>query len=58
MLSLPKHKNNELVKKIFNKLIKKLSLQYVKSVTPKEHIPLIDYLEREKRKRINKKKRE
>lgn len=58
MFTLPKHKNNELVKKILNKLIKKLTLQYVKSITPKQHIALIDYLEREKRKRANKKKRE
>lgn len=58
MLSLAKHKNNELVKKILCKLIKKLTLAYVRSVVPKEHHALIDYVERERRKRINKQKRD
>ncbi len=50
-------KHNALVRKLVGKLLKKLGTVYVKKVTPSKHHALIDYIEREKRKRINKAKR-
>ncbi len=47
-----------LIKKILSKFIKKFGLNYVKSITPEKHQKLISYIERDRRKRINKKKRE
>ena len=49
-------KHTELIKKILGKFIKKLGLDYIKSVVPSEHHKLIAYIERDRRKRLNKKK--
>ncbi len=58
MLTLPRAtKFNQLQKKILSKFIKKLGLVYVKGATPAEHVKLIDYIERERRKRVNKVKK-
>ena len=57
MLALKNHKNDQLIKKILSKFIKKMGLVYVKSILPKEHLPLVDYIERERRRRVNKVKR-
>jgi len=46
------------IRKIVSKLIKKLGLKQVKHVVPAEHHKLITYIERERRKRINKKKKD
>lgn len=47
-----------LIKKILSKFIKKLGLNYVKQITPEEHHKLISYIERDRRKRLNKIKRQ
>jgi len=40
------------------KLLKKLGAAYLRKVTPKKHHPLLDYIERARRKRVNKQKRD
>lgn len=52
------NKHNTIIKKILSKLIKKMGLAYVKQITPENHHSLISYVERVKRKRLNKQKRE
>lgn len=49
-----KNKHNVLIKKVINKLIKKLGLKYTQSIVPEEHQKLLAYIERDKRKRHNK----
>lgn len=51
------NKHNMLIKKILSKFIKKMGLSYVKSITPEQHHKLICYIERDRRKRLNKAKR-
>lgn len=51
------NKHNMLIKKILSKFVKKLGLVYVKSITPAQHHKLISYIERDRRKRLNKQKR-
>ena len=51
------NKHNMLIKKILSKFIKKMGLQYIVSIVPAEHQKLIAYIERDRRKRLNKSKR-
>lgn len=46
-----------LVRKLLGKLLKKIGIAAVKKLTPVKHLPLIDYIERARRKRANKAKR-
>lgn len=50
-------KHTALIKKILGKFIRKLGLDYVKSVVPSDHQKLITYIERDRRKRLNKKRK-
>ena len=50
-------KHLALVRKLLGKLLKKIGLAAVKKLTPVKHLPLIDYIERARRKRANKAKR-
>jgi len=52
------NKHNAIIKKVLSKLIKKMGLNYIKQITPSNHHNLISYVERVKRKRVNKQKRE
>ena len=61
LFALPEHKRTKhlaIVKKLLGKLLKKLGPVYVKKVTPAKHVALIDYIERARRKRANKTKKE
>ena len=51
-------KHGALVRKVLGKLIKKVGSPAVKKVTPVKHQALIEYIERERRKRLNKAKRQ
>lgn len=60
IFSLPPAKRGKhmaLIRKLLGKLLKKLGTAAVKKVTPLRHQPLIDYIERARRKRTNKAKR-
>jgi len=50
-------KHLALVRKLLGKLLKKIGIAAVKKLTPVKHLPLIDYIERARRKRANKTKR-
>jgi len=50
-------KHNSIIRKLLGKLLKKLGPVYVKKVTPVKHVPLVDYIERARRKRANKSKK-
>ena len=57
IFALPDYKRTKhlaIIRKLLGKLLKKLGLSYVKKATPPKHVPLIDYIERARRKRINK----
>ena len=48
-------KHRLLIRKIINKLIRKLGSEYVTRLMPEYHKKMIAYLEKEKRKKLNKK---
>jgi len=50
-------KHMALIRKLIGKLLKKIGHSAVKKLTPQRHLPLIEYIERARRKRINKAKR-
>jgi hypothetical protein len=50
-------KHLALIRKLIGKLLKKIGVPAVRKLTPYKHLPLIDYIERARRKRINKAKR-
>ena len=57
IFALPDYKRTKhlaIIRKLLGKLLKKLGPSYVKKATPTKHVPLIDYIERARRKRINK----
>jgi hypothetical protein len=57
IFALPDYKRTKhlaIIRKLLGKLLKKLGPSYVKKATPPKHVPLIDYIERARRKRINK----
>jgi len=49
------NKHKLLVRRIINKLIRRCGINYLKKVMPESHRPMIAYLEKEKRKKMNKK---
>jgi len=51
-------KHKLLVRKIMSKLIKKCGVQFITKTMPEYHRPMITYLEKEKRKKANKKEKE
>lgn len=51
-------KHKLLVRRIMNKLIRKCGVQFVTKTMPEYHRPMIAYLEKEKRKKMNKKEKE
>ena len=50
-------KHLALIRKLIGKLLKKIGHAAVKKLTPVKHLPLIEYIERARRKRTNKAKR-
>lgn len=50
-------KHLALIRKLIGKLLKKIGHAAVKKLTPVKHMPLIEYIERARRKRANKAKR-
>ena len=46
-----------MIRKLIGKLLKKIGHAAVKKLTPVKHMPLIEYIERARRKRTNKAKR-
>lgn len=60
IFSLPTAKRNKhgaLIKKLVGKLIKKVGSQQIRKAVPSKHHALLDYIERARRKRMNKAKR-
>lgn len=53
-----RNKHSVSIKKILGKMVKKLGLKYLKQITPEKHHKLLAYIERERRKKISKKKKE
>jgi len=49
------NKHKLLVRRILSKLIRRCGINYIKKVMPESHRPMIAYLEKEKRKKMNKK---
>ena len=61
IFALPENKRTKhlaIIRKLLGKLLKKLGPGYVKMATPVKHVALIDYIERARRKRVNKAKRQ
>ena len=52
-----RNKHSALIRKLIGKLLKKLGQVYLTKVTPPKHHALIDYIERARRKRVNKAKK-
>lgn len=52
-----RNKHGALIRKLLGKLFKKLGTAAVRKTVPAKHHPLLDYVERERRKRLNKAKR-
>lgn len=52
-----RNKHIALIRKLCGKFLRKLGSQYVRKITPQKHIPLLDYIERARRKRENKAKK-
>lgn len=51
-------KHKLLVRKIISKMIRRCGIQFVTRTMPLSHRPMVAYLEREKRKKMNKKEKE
>ena len=51
-------KHKLLVRKIVSKLIRRCGVNHVRKLMPEHHRPMIAYLEKAKRKKMNKKQRE
>lgn len=51
-------KHKLIIRKITNKLIKRCGIKYVTQAMPEYHKPMLAYLEKEKRKKMNKKQKE
>jgi len=49
------NKHKLLVRRIITKLIRRCGINYIKKVMPESHRPMIAYIEKEKRKKMNKK---